>query len=161
MKWLFLVSAGALTVGALALSPSVASASPTSGTEHVQITSVNNQPGAVVARGVFNAGGIDYQKGNNADLLVFPNGAFTVHHPGGSGSFSLNPKTCVVKGTFTGSYTIKGGVGAFEGIGGSGTYVGKLTGVVPRNPNGTCNGRAEPVSSVNKTSASGPLFFKP
>lgn len=131
MKRRLLVSAGVLAFGAIATLPAVASASPTSGTEHVQITTVDSNPGAVLARGVFTASGIDYKKSKNADLLVFSDGAFTVHHPGGTESFTLNPKTCLVKFTSSGSYTINGGVGSYEGIAGSGAYKAAGSGVLP------------------------------
>ena len=59
----------------LVVAPVMASASPTSGTEHFQLTAVNDQPGAIMARGVFTASGIDYSK-SNRDLAVFSDGAF-------------------------------------------------------------------------------------
>jgi hypothetical protein len=162
MKRRLILSASVLALGTIAVFPAVASASPTSGIEHVQITAVNGNPGAVLARGVFTASGINYQKSKSSGLFVFSTGAFTVHHPGGTGSFSVNPKTCLFKGTSTGSYTINGGVGVYQGITGSGTYVSRESGVLPRNPNGTCDesNSAQPFSSVEQISASGPVSFK-
>jgi hypothetical protein len=149
-------------VVSIVMLPGLASASPNSGTERFQITSVNSQPGAVVARGVFNAGGTDYPKKGNSDLFVFSDGAFTVRHPGGNqGTFSLNPKTCVVKFTISGPYSLNGGVGRYEGIKGSGTYSGVFSGVLPRKANGACNEArsAQPTSTVQKISAKGTVSF--
>lgn len=160
MKRGFVVSA-LLTLAAVVVLPGIASASPTSGTEHFQIETVNNNPGGVLARGVFTASGTDYQKHGNSDLFVFSDGAFTVRHPHGTGTFTVNPKTCLLKGVFTGAYTINGGVGRYEGISGSGTYKGVETAVFPRNPNGTCNERGQPSSYLQKVTASGPISFKP
>ena len=156
-----LVLAGLLLMAGAVLMTGVASASPTSGVEHFQITTVNDNPGGVLARGVFTASGTDYPKTGHTDLFVFADGAFTVHHPGGSESFSLNPQTCLVKITLSGSYSVKGGVGRYQGITGSGTYTGTVTGVLPRNPNGTCDTKknAQPFSTVQHISAKGPLSF--
>jgi hypothetical protein len=138
--------------------PSLASASPTSGTERFQLTTVNSQPGFILAKGVFTASGVDYAKGNR-DLAVFDTGAFTIHHPGGIATLHLNPRTCQVVIDLSGSYTISNGYGAYQGIAGSGTYTGTVTGVLPRNPNGTCNVQAQPFSTVTRVFANGPVSF--
>lgn len=163
MKRRLILSASVLALGTIAVFPTVASASPTSGTEHIQITTVNSNPGAVLARGVFTASGIDYPKGKNTDLFVFSDGAFTVRHMVSSQTFTLNPKTCLAKGALAGSYTLKAGVGGYQGITGSGTFKGLDTFVLPRNANGTCDEKnsAQPLSSVTRISASGPISFKP
>jgi hypothetical protein len=112
---------------------------------------------------VFTASGIDYPKGKNTDLFVFSDGAFTVRHMVSSQTFTLNPKTCLAKGALAGSYTLKAGVGGYQGITGSGTFKGLETFVLPRNANGTCDEKnsAQPLSSVTRISASGPISFKP
>lgn len=158
-----LLLTGLMAAAGIAIVPAVAWASPTSGTEHIQITTVDSNPGAVLARGVFTASGTDYPKGRNTDLFVFSDGAFMVRHLISNQTFTLNPKTCLVKGSFTGSYTLNKGVGRYQGITGSGTFKGSETAVVPRNPNGTCNEKnsAQPFSSVTHISATGPLSFKP
>ncbi len=142
----------------LVVAPALASASPTSGTEHFQLTEANNTPGAILARGVFTASGVDYSK-NNTSLEVFADGAFTIHHPGGNFSFTINPRTCLAKITITGSYTINNGYGRYQGIKGSGTYVANETGVVPRKANGTCSQRGEPFGTVTHITAHGPISF--
>jgi hypothetical protein len=144
---------------AIAAFPAVASASPSSGIEHFQLTQVDNQPGAILARGVFTASGVDYSK-SNRDLAVFSNGAFTIVHPQSesTSTFTINPKTCLATFTFSGPYTVTNGFGAYQGIKGSGTYHGHSTGVVPRNPNGTCS-HQEPFSTVTRITAEGPVSF--
>jgi hypothetical protein len=154
-----LLLAGLLAMAGAIVLPGVAAAGSTSGTEHLQLTTVNGSPGSILARGVFNAGGTFYPKGSHGDLSVFPTGAFTIHHSGGS-TFTLNPKTCFLKADLSGSYTLKGGVGDYSGIDGSGTYTGTETGVFPRNPNGTCATKGQPTGLVLKVSAKGPVSFK-
>ncbi len=121
------------------------------------MTEVNNSPGAIVARGVFTASGIDYLK-NNTSLEVFADGAFTIHHPGGTTTFTVNPKTCLATFTITGAYTITNGYGRYQGIKGSGTYVAHSTGVLPRKANGTCS-KGEPFGTVTHIAAHGPISF--
>jgi hypothetical protein len=136
---------------------SVASASPSSGTEHFRLTFTSESgPGSIFATGLFNAGGTDYQ-GNNKDLAVFPNGAFTIHHPGGQFTFSLNPKTCVATLTGSGNYTLGQGYGVYKGLKGSGTYTlnGKLA--LNRKANGTCGNATTAVAQ--RVVASGPVSF--
>jgi hypothetical protein len=139
----------------------VATASPSSGTEHVRIvkTSVNG-PGSIIARGLFNAGGTDYP-GNHTDLASFDDGAFLIHHHGPS-TGTLNPKTCALKLTGSGKFTINRGYGAYSGLTGSGTYTFKAIGTFPRNPNGTCDtsGSVQPTSFVQIVVASGSLTFR-
>jgi hypothetical protein len=152
-----MLAGAAVALAGLVVAPAVASASPTSGIEHFQLTEVNNSPGAILARGVFTASGIDYER-NNTALAVFPDGAFTIHHPGGTATFTINPRTCLLTGTITGAYTINNGYGRYQGIQGSGTYLAKVTGVVSRNPNGTC-GHGQPFSTVTRIAAHGPISF--
>jgi hypothetical protein len=146
--------AGIVAAAGIGLVPGIASANPVHGTERIQITTVNDQPGGVLARGLFTASGVDYSRTNN-DLLVFPDGAFTAHHPSSqeTQTFTLNPKTCLAKFTFTGPFTLRNGYGAYQGIKGSGTYVGSGSGVLPRKADGTCDGTAEPFSTVTHITA--------
>jgi hypothetical protein len=151
-----MASAAALT------SPALASASPNSGIEHFRIISVNNQSsGSIIAKGLFNAGGTDYS-GKSSDLASFPGGAFTIHHPGGSFTFSVNPKTCLARETGTGDYSLSRGYGVYAGIKGSGTFVFKGEATYPRLPNGTCDlsRSAQPTSQQQVITANGPVSFK-
>ncbi len=143
------------------VSPALASASPSSGIEHFRIVSANNQPGSIIAKGVFNAGGTDYP-GNSTDLASFPGGAFAIHHPGGTFTFSVNPKTCLARESGSGDFSLNRGYGVYAGIKGSGTYVFKGQATFPRLPNGTCNlsRSAQPTSQQQVITASGPVSFK-
>jgi hypothetical protein len=142
-------------------SPALASASPSSGIEHFRIVSANNQPGSIIAKGVFNAGGTDYP-GNSSDLASFPGGAFTIHHPGGTFTFSVNPKTCLARESGSGNFSLNRGYGVYAGIEGSGTYVFKGEATFPRLPNGTCDlsRSAQPTTQQQVITASGPVSFK-
>jgi hypothetical protein len=147
----------ALAVAGLVAVPSVASASPTAGTEHFRLTfTSDNGPGPIFARGLFNAGGTDYQ-GNSTDLAVFSDGAFSIHHPGGTFNFTLNPKTCVAKISGGGNYTLEHGYGRYAGIKGSGTYTlsGKVT--FSHKANGTCS--QDETAQLNTVLATGPASF--
>jgi hypothetical protein len=153
---------GLLAVTAAILLPGIAGASAISGSENIQITQVNNQPGAVFAQGVFNAGGTDYKKTNQTDLFVFSDGAFTVHHvTTSSPPPTFDPTTCMVTATQAGTFSLKGGVGAFKGVSGSGTFSASFMAAFPRKPNGACDLKrnAQPTASVSQISASGTVSF--
>jgi hypothetical protein len=157
-----LLLASALFVAVLCVSPALASASPSSGIEHFKIVSVDNQPGAVFARGVFNAGGTDFSRPNR-DLFVFTGGALTAQHPSSKQtvlSQTFNMKTCALKLVITGPYTLGNGYGAYQGISGSGTYVVTVTAVAPRKANGQCAPNAPPITQVSTVVASGPVSFR-
>jgi hypothetical protein len=151
--------AALLFAGLLAV-PSAASATPGSGTEHFELTGVNNDPFFILATGVFTASGIEYTSAAGASpfLAVFSDGTFLIHAPGGTFTTTVNPRTCLETSRFSGGYTINDGFGAFQGIRGSGTYLGHTTGVVPRNPNGTCS-NGPPFSTVTRIFAKGPISF--
>jgi hypothetical protein len=160
MRRLLLMTA--LVVAMLSASPALASATPSRGIEHFKIVAVNDQPGSIIARGVFTAGGTDYSR-NNKDLFVFPGGAFTAHHPSSEQTVvtqQFNPNTCAFKVVITGPYTLNNGYGAYQGISGSGTYVVTVTGVGPRKANGQCAPNAQPVTQTSTIVASGPVSFK-
>jgi hypothetical protein len=141
----------------------VAGASPASGTEHFRLVNTSfSGPGSIIAHGVFNAGGTDYPGAHKTDLASFSNGAFSIHHPGGTSTFRVNPKTCVLKLTGSGNYSINHGYGAFAGVTGTGTYTFKAVGTFPRNANGTCDtsGSTQPTSFQEIILANGPLSFR-
>lgn len=149
---------GLLAVTGAVLLPGIASASATSGTENFQGTQVNNQPGVVFAQGVFNVGGTDYKKTNSTDLFVFSDGAFTVHHvTTSSPPPNINLTTCMLTATEAGTFSLRGGVGAFKGVSGSGTFSASFMAAFPRNPNGACDTKrnAQPTASLTQISATG------
>jgi hypothetical protein len=140
-----------------------ANGSPASGTEHFRLVNTSFAgPGSILARGVFNAGGTDYPGGHNTDLASFSNGAFMIHHPGSTSKGQVNPKTCVLRLTGAGSYTINHGYGAFTGLIGSGSYTFRAIGTFPRNPNGTCDtsGSVQPTSLQEIILAKGPVTLR-
>jgi hypothetical protein len=138
-----------------------ASASPSSGTEHFRIVNTSfNGPGSIIAQGLFNAGGTDYPA-SHADLASFSDGAFSIHHHGTS-TASVNPKTCELKLTGTGTFTLNHGFGAYSHLTGSGTYTFKAIGTFPRNPNGTCDARGpvQPTTLQQTIVANGSVSFR-
>jgi hypothetical protein len=154
-----LAVAGALASVAVLAVPSVASATTDrSGIEHFRIVSSSAARfGVVIAKGVFADGGKDYQHANR-DLFVFPNGAFTVHHPGGNFSFTLNRQTCIGHIDGTGDYTIDNGYGFYKHITGSGTYDFHGTLTFGRHANtGKCAFRRGPTAEQDVVKASGPI----
>jgi hypothetical protein len=139
----------------------VASASPSSGTEHIRIVNTSfSGPGSIIARGAFNAGGTDYP-GGHTDLASFSNGAFSIRHRGASMG-RVNPKTCVLTLTGSGKFTLNHGYGAYSGLNGSGTYTFKAIGTFPRNPNGTCDtsGSVQPTTLQQTIVANGSVSFR-
>jgi hypothetical protein len=146
-----------VAVAGLFAAPAVALASPPSGLEHFVLTRVDNQPGAILARGAFWASGVEYGRANT-DLAVFAHGAFSIHHPNGSVTVRLNPVTCLVTVSFSGTYQINNGYGRFKGIQGFGLYHGNSVGVAPRNATGTCSHRP-PLSTTTRILAEGPVTF--
>jgi hypothetical protein len=132
-------------------------ANSTSGVEHFQVVRVDHRPGVILAQGVFNGRGIDYPR-RSADLVVFRHGAFTIDHPNGSVTRQMDPRTCRVTISFSGTYQIDNGFGRFTGIEGFGFYQGSTVGTRPRNANGTCSDRPL-FSKVTRISAVGPLSF--
>jgi hypothetical protein len=141
----------------------VAMAAPTSGTEHFRLVTTSlTGPDSIVARGVFTAGGTDYPGSHSTDLASFSNGAFLIHHPGGSSTGQVNPKTCVLTLTGSGNYTLNHGYGVYSGLTGSGTYTFKAIGTFPRNPNGTCDTSrsAQPTALQETILANGPVSFR-
>jgi hypothetical protein len=140
----------------------VATASPTGGTEHFRLVNTSfNGPGSIVARGVFNAGGTDYPGGHNTDLASFANGAFSIHHRGTS-TGRVNLKTCVLKLTGSGKFTLNHGFGAYSGLTGSGNYSFTAIGTFPRNPDGTCDtsGSVQPTTLQQTILANGSVSFR-
>ena len=85
------------------------------------------------------------------DLFVFPNGTFKVFHPQTGGSDNFNEVACVGTASFTGTFTLMNGTGAYAGISGSGTYSGRAVFFSHR----TADGCAEEGSSVFFVNATG------
>jgi hypothetical protein len=101
--------------------PAGAGARPAvSGSEHFQavITSATSSTQGVIAYGAFTAVGTGHED-HKVDTFVFPTGSFQVTHTG-KPTLKVNPKTCAVTGSESGTVTISGGTGAYKGITGAG-----------------------------------------
>lgn len=90
----------------------------------------------VIATGIFFAQGESVPLDEDNDLFVFPDGAFRVNHPQTGGDESFNEVACIGTATFSGTYTLSQGTGAYAGISGSGTYTGKAIFVAQRTDEG-------------------------
>jgi hypothetical protein len=151
-KGLFGATATAAAAGAIALlgvtAASARAASPAlSGTEHFQFmtTSPTSSNASVIATGVFTAGGTDHP-GRTADTLAFPTGSVTIAHSNPTGTHTLNPKTCLITASETGTYTITGGTGAYSAISGHGTYQLTILAVAARSTAGKCSATLAPAA---------------
>jgi hypothetical protein len=160
---LLAATAAAAAAGAFALTgvTAASAASPAvSGTEHFQFmtTSPTSSNASIIATGVFTAGGVDHP-GRTTDTLVFPTGSFKVTHSKPTGTQTLNPKTCLLTATQTGTYTISGGTGAYSGISGHGTYQATILAVAARTAQGKCSTTLAPAAWQQVIKASGPVHL--
>ena len=150
-----------LAAPALAASAGHVAGPSVSGTEHFQLVSSNatSSTGKVIAYGAFVGAAVDHM-GDNTDKFVFNNGSFKVHHKNGKGGKqSFNPKTCLVRVSQPGTYTISGGTGKYVGISGHGKFRFTLLAIGAKNAQGKCAQRKPPTSSQLIIQASGPLSF--
>lgn len=104
------------------------------------------QDPTVIGTGVVNKVGIDLvdSRVENPDgsfdihgRFVFPDGEIAVHNLGQL-SIQFNPVRCVGTLTFSGTWDVTGGTGAYVGADGGGTFSGRGTFVNRRAPDGTC-----------------------
>jgi hypothetical protein len=155
----------ALAAGAIALSGIVAAtAAPRaagaadSGIEHFQFmtTSTTTNRVTVIAHGVFTAGGIDMATSPTTDTIQFPNGTIMLKHSPGTGTTSLNPRTCLFTADLDGTQTLLGGTGKYAGITGSQTAEVHILAITARS-NGQCTQSVPPVSFEQLVTASGPV----
>lgn len=130
-----------------------ASAQSRSGNERYTIIETSPNGGPVIARGTFTAVGTDIEGPNNngtgTSQFVFPNGTITATHTDTSDSGSFNPRSCVAHFSFSGTYLITSGTGAYAGVTGSGAYHG----------HGTAIGCSDNASQVVVIQAKGPISF--
>ena len=119
-----------------------------SGTETFQtMTTTANGPVSVIASGaVFTAGGTDQENQQaRTSVFTFPKGTVDLKHSPGTGTQTVNPKTCLVTINFHGTYTITGGTGAYSGITGSGTYKLNILGIAAK-VGGKCDPNKAPLA---------------
>lgn len=131
--------------------------SAVSGTENLQFmtTSAPGNPSVIASGSVFTAAGVDHEnRQTNTGTLVFPNGSVTAKHSAGQGTQSFNPKTCLLKINFHGTYQLTGGTGAYTGITGSGTYKLSILAIGAKS-GGKCTQSQPPVAFHEVINATG------
>lgn len=111
-------------------------------------------PTRVIATGVVNAVGSDVEltsvdnsdgSSSGTDRFDFANGSLFISHQE-NGDFSFDPRTCVGRFSFTGTYQITGGTNSYVGATGSGTDTGQGVFLANRNPDGSCSEETEATS---------------
>jgi hypothetical protein len=162
-KRLLAAAVAAVAASAIALTGITAASAASravSGTEHFQFmtTSPTASNASIIATGAFIAGGVDHP-GRTTDTVVFPTGSFKVAHSKPTGTQTLNPTTCLVTASQTGTYTINGGTGSYTGISGHGTYQATVLAVAARNAQGKCSATLPPAAWQQVIKASGPIHL--
>lgn len=113
-------------------------------------TAEGGAPGRVVAFGPITGAGdivdesfeVDEETGTFTVVsrLVFPEGDVVLTGKGEEDFFTFDPRTCVGRSRFSGTFEVTGGTGAFEGATGSGTFTGRSTFIADRDPEtGECS----------------------
>ena len=151
------VMAGAIAAMGITAA-SAAARTAVSGTEHFQImsTSATSKTSSIIATGLFTAGGTDTHTTSSTDTVKFPNGTFVITHSKGTGTQTLDPKTCLFTGNLKGTYTLGSGTGAYAKLTGSGTYQLSFLGIAAQS-GGKCSMTLPPTSFQQVIRASGPV----
>ncbi len=85
----------------------------------------------------------------DAYRVEFPSGSFVTTVAGANDSFSLDPRSCLLRLTARGTFEISEGTGAYEGVEAQGTFGFRLVQVLDRGPDGcTEEGRGAGVASL-------------
>jgi hypothetical protein len=152
------VSAAVATVLWLALpasaSPAVSAAPTVNDSIQLMTTSAtSNNLGAIEWGSVFTGAGVDHS-GNTVDTLVFPGGTYKVRHGTGTGTQTLNPKTCLLRVNLHGTETTYGGTGKFRGISGHGTWQASVLAIDARSA-GKCSTTKVPLAFQEIITGSG------
>jgi hypothetical protein len=175
MRWQIRGALGVLLAAAIALAMAAPAAAQTTGTETfngVIVTSgvsgervvVNS---VVIAKGVFRGVGEIVEIPNlpgdpdniNRDDLVFAAGTIHIVNTIVDFSFSVNPNSCLFSGTAQQTNEVVGGTGLFAAASGSFTATVTGSGLLPRNPDGSCSLEQEALHEVDRVAASGTLSF--
>jgi hypothetical protein len=95
----------------------------------------------VVASGPIRGVGTFEFDETNEDFVrfVFPDGSTTLDAPNTEETEDFNERTCSASFTFSGTFKIIAGTGAYEDATGSGTFAGKGRFIGQRNPDGSCS----------------------
>ena len=153
-----------LAAGAIGLSGIVAAtaapraAGGDSGIEHFQFmtTSTTTNRVTVIGSGLFTAGGIDMATGPTTDTIHFPNGTIRLRHSPGTGTTSLNPRTCLLTVNLRGTQDLLGGTGKYAGITGHQAAQVHILAITARSQ-GKCTMNKPPVSFEQLVTATGPV----
>jgi len=151
------------------LAANVAAAATTGGAIHVvSIGSSSMAQNDVVITGAFaDAGNFTVAKSPTVPLHLSKGTLQVSFAKGGAAEnaiFSdmskyLNPTTCAFVASFTSTYPIVGGTGAYAGAHGSVALKSSLTGVFPRLSSGKCNVAGSPIGFLNTAEGSGTVTF--
>jgi hypothetical protein len=162
------VGAGVISLAAALGGAGLAAASvrpaapPRSGTEHLYL--MTTQPTAsrvaVIATGVFTAGGTDIA-GNTTDTVKLPGGTFKINHGGQSHVVKqqINRTTCLAVFEATAKFTLGGGTGKYAHITGSGNATMNELAIASRTKKGACNFNANPVVDEQTITARAQIKF--
>ena len=130
-----------------------------SGTENFQMmtTSATSSTASVIASGAFTAAGVDHESSTgNTATFTFSNGTVSLTHSAGTGTQSLNPKTCLLTVNLHGTYKLTSGTGSYAGITGSGKYQLSILAIGAR-VGGKCSQSKPPLALMTWCHASGPV----
>ncbi len=84
-----------------------------------------DEGGTVVATGPISGVGTDIERPDETGTFVFPQGTVNIDHPQTGGLEDFNEVTCIGRFTFSGTYDITSGSGAYAQANGEGTYTGR------------------------------------
>jgi hypothetical protein len=152
------VSAAAATVLWLAVpasaSPAASAARTVNDSIQLMTTSAtSNNLDAIETGSVFTGAGVDHS-GNTVDTLVFPGGTYKDRHGTGTGTQTLNPKTCLLRVNLHGTDTPFDGTGKFRGISGHGTWQASVLAIYARSA-GKCSTTRVPLAFQEIITGSG------
>lgn len=164
-----------LLAGGTAVATAVPAVAATSGRETIKGTIVASGgvgtrtviTSVIIFTGTFTGAGriveVDNLPGDpdnvTRDDLVFAGGSMHIVSANQDFSLSVNPRSCVVTATIHRANNITGGTGKFTAATGhcTGTVTGR--GVLPRNPDGSCDLSRDPLHEVDMITATGTLSF--
>jgi hypothetical protein len=162
------VGAGAVSLAAALGGAGLAAASvrpaapPKSGTEHIYLmtTQPTESRYAVIATGVFTAGGTDIA-GNTTDTVKLPGGTFKINHGGQPHNVKqqVDPTTCLGVFEATAKITVGGGTGKYRRITGSGSATINDMAIASRTKRGVCDFNANPVVNEQTITARAQVKF--
>jgi hypothetical protein len=127
--------------------------------DHIQLmtTSATSSTLSAIETGAFTGAGVDYS-GSTVDTLVFPAGTYKAWHGTGTGTQTLNPRTCLLTVSLHGTDRAYDGTGKFRGISGRGTWQASVLAIYPRS-GGKCATGKVPLAFQEIITGSGVTRF--